>query len=224
MYLPTTLQPDFDWFSRALDKPVNSIKYDEYSLEIFSDASTTGWGAACGRETASGAWTELERAKHINYLEIRAAFLALKVFAKDLSDCQILLRIDNTTAISYINRMGGVQFPHLTQVTRDLWQWCELRRIIVFAYYISLAENSIADAESRRIHPDVDEWELASFAFNKIVNELGTPKIDIFATRLNKKCSKYISWNRDPDAFATNAFTVSWSQFFLCFPTFHDDT
>lgn len=220
MNIPNNLKLDFEWWSRAINSPTNSIKYDEYVLEIFSDASTTGWGAACGEETASGIWTDIEHSKHINYLEILAAYFGLKIFAKELHNCQILLRIDNTTAISYVNRMGGVQFPHLTQITRDLWQWCEKKHIIVFASYIRSAENVIADAESRRHHPDV-EWELADYAFKKIVEQFGRPEIDLFASRVNKKCDKYVSWNRDPDAFAINAFTIQWSNYyFYAFPPF----
>lgn len=220
MNIPNNLNSEFDWWSKAMENPVNKIKYDEYCLEIFSDASTTGWGAACDGETAGGVWTEDERTWHINYLEILAAFLGLKVFASQLNNCQILLRIDNTTAISYVNRMGGVQFPHLTQIARELWKWCEAKNIIVFAAYISSADNSLADAESRRVHPDV-EWELADFAFKKIQDTFGIPDIDIFASRVNKKCPKYISWHRDPDAFATNAFTIPWSDFFFYgFPPF----
>lgn len=85
---------------------------------FFSDASKTGWGAACGKDRANGKWSKNEKTLHINYLEILAAYFGLMVFAKNLRDCQILLRIDNTTAISYINKMGGVRFPHLTDITR----------------------------------------------------------------------------------------------------------
>lgn len=220
MSLPSHLTADFEWWSKAIQQPKCKIKYDEYCMEIFSDASTTGWGAACGEETASGMWTAEECSRHINYLEIAAAFFGLKVFAKTMKNCQILLRIDNTTAISYINRMGGVQFPHLTKITKALWQWCESRKIIVFASYISSADNYIADAESRKTHPDI-EWELNDYAFQKIIKKFGNPEIDIFASRINKKCKKYVSWNRDPDAFAINAFTISWSRFFFYgFPPF----
>lgn len=175
MNLPQSLVSEFDWWCHAINRPSNKIKYDDYCLEIFSDASTTGWGAACGEETASGPWNAEESSKHINYLEILAAFFGLKVFAKTMSDCQILLRVDNTTAISYINRMGGVQFPHLTRAAKDLWQWCETRKIIVYASYIKSADNSVADAESRRSHPDV-EWELNDVAFQEIIKSFGKPR------------------------------------------------
>lgn len=220
MNIPSTLTTDLLWWKHTISSSFSKIKSDDYQLEIFSDASTTGWGASCGNNTASGQWSDSEQSYHINYLEILAAFLRLKVFAKNISNCQILLRIDNTTAISYVNRMGGIQFPHLTDITKQLWQWCEQRRIFVFASYIRSSENVIADAESRRVHPDI-EWELAQYAFEEIISKFGTPNIDLFASRINKKCNRYISWHADPDAWAVNAFTVSWSNFyFYAFPPF----
>lgn len=220
MSIPISIESDLKWWKQAISTSVNKIKHDSYDLEIFSDASTTGWGVACAEERASGAWSEQERARHINYLEILAAFFGLKVFTKDLRNCQILLRIDNTTAISYINRMGGIQYPHLTEVTKALWQWCEKRNLYVYASYIRSVDNSEADFESRRVHPDI-EWELSSGTFQKIVTKFGHPDIDLFASRLNKKCDKYISWHRDPEAFAVNAFTVDWTPFyFYSFPPF----
>lgn len=220
MTLPLTLQPDLRWWCNAIQRPFSRIKEDTFDLEIFSDASNTGWGAACGRDKASGLWSVQERTRHINYLEIHAAFFGLKVFAKDLINCQILLRVDNTTAISYINRMGGIQFPHLTEITRQIWQWCETRRLYIVASYIKSSENQTADAESRRIHPDI-EWELADWAYQEIVDAFRPPEVDLFASRINKKCSRYVSWHRDPDAMAVNAFTISWADFyFYAFPPF----
>lgn len=220
MNIPQSILPDLTWWRKALPHSVNKIKLDSYDIEIFSDASTTGWGIACGEQRASGLWNDQERAMHINYLEILAAYFGLKIFAKDLSNCQILLRIDNTTAISYVNRMGGIQYPHLTEVTKTLWQWCESRHLYVFASYIRSVDNAEADAESRRVHPDI-EWELSDDAFTKIVKEFGLPRLDLFASRINKKCDTYISWHRDPEAHAINAFTVNWKPFyFYAFPPF----
>lgn len=164
------LKSDFYWWARAIDRSVNRIKGETYDLEIFTNASTTGWGAAGNEETVSGPWSQDERQN--------AAFCGLKSFARKAFNCQILLKVDNTTAISYINRMGGMQFPHLIRITRELWQWCELRKIFVFVSYINTADNEIADAESRRVHPDI-EWEICEEAYQKIVAQFGTPDIDI---------------------------------------------
>lgn len=90
----------------------NTIKTATFELEIHTDASRYGWGAACNSERAHGAWKISELDLHINYLELLAVFLALKYFASKQSNCSILLRVDNTTAISYVNRMAGIQYPH----------------------------------------------------------------------------------------------------------------
>lgn len=220
MLLPDSLSEDFRWWLSNIDTCNASIRSSQYCLEIYSDASRTGWGISCSGKTASGRWSQDELVHHINYLELLAAFFGIKIFAKDLSNCEILLRIDNTTAISYINRMGGIQFPHLNSLSRKIWQWCEQRDIFIFASYISSSDNYVADQESRRINADV-EWELADDAFLKICRIFGQPEIDLFASRLNKKCHKFVSWHRDPEAFAIDAFTLSWSDcYFYIFSPF----
>ncbi|RVE43203.1 hypothetical protein evm_012152 [Chilo suppressalis] len=218
--LPSDLEKDFDWWLNHIDKAVSPIRTGDYKLEIFTDASGSGWGASCVGGTACGQWSSQELKEHINTLELRAAFFGLKIFAKNLSNCEILLRIDNSTAIAYINRMGGIRFPHLTAISRDIWQWCEQRELYIFASYISSTDNHVADAESRRVHSDI-EWELANDAYRLICEIFEEPKIDLFASRLNKKCSTFVSWHRDPEAFAVDAFTLSWTEYyFYAFPPF----
>lgn len=148
-----------------------------------------------------------------------AAFLGLTSFASELTNCAVLLRIDNTTAISYVNRMGGVQYPHLSTLARSLWQWCEARGLWIFASYINTQENR-ADAASRTFNPDT-EWSLSESAFQNITQHFGQPVIDLFASRDNAKCSRFVSWKQDPDAESVDAFTLNWqSDFFYAFPPF----
>jgi len=80
-----------------------------FARGIFFDASSTGWGAHCLGQSVSGAWQGEEVTFHINVLELRAAGRALQAFAGDRQEVTILLRIDNTTALTYINKMGGIQ-------------------------------------------------------------------------------------------------------------------
>lgn len=148
---------------------------------------------------------------HINVLELKAAFFGLKIFTKNMSKCEILLRIDNVTAISCINRMGSIQYPHLNQIAKEIWQWCEERKIMVFASYINTRENLEADQLYRKKFTDT-EWELCEAAYQKMVHDFGQPDIDLFASRCNAKCSLYVSWKSDPDAWAADAFTISWSE------------
>lgn len=129
IYLPEKLEPILTWWKKNILKSSNPIRKGIYKYEIFSDASTTGWGAFHKGETARGFWTEGEQKWHINRLELKAALLTLKSFAKDYNCCEILLRMDNTTAIAYINKMGGVQHPNLHKIAKEVWQWCEARNI-----------------------------------------------------------------------------------------------
>lgn len=113
---------------------------------------------------------------------------------------------------------GGIQFPHLNSVTRDIWQWCEERNIWVYASYINTKDNYEADRESRKINT---EWELSRMAYSQIVNCFGVPDIDLFASRINSKCEKFVSWKCDPEAFQIDAFTLNWSNYyFYAFPPF----
>lgn len=221
MVLPPGLRSDFDWWLKNVPQAKNKIRVDLYNLEIFSDASQTGWGAFCNGQRYHGFWSDLERADHINVLELKAAFLALKAFALDLSECNILCRVDNTTALAYINRMGSVQYPVLNALSRKIWQWCESRRIFIYASYIPSRDNVEADAESRRELAQETEWQLSTAAFQAIVSSFGVPDIDLFASRFNRKCERYVSWLGDAECIAIDAFTVDWrNYFFYAFPPF----
>ncbi|XP_059062817.1 uncharacterized protein LOC131855559 [Achroia grisella] len=219
--LTESMLPELEWWRKNIISSTNTLRPDEnFVMEIFSDASRTGWGAFCNGARVNGSWTDEEYLFHINYLELLAIFMSLKCFARDMSHCSILLRVDNTTAISYINRMGGIQFPHLNDLAKSIWCWCEERNVWLFASYINTKENTIADEESRKLNLDT-EWELSDWAFQKIVITIGNPEIDLFASRTNTKCQKYISWKRDPEAFMVDAFTINWdSYFFYAFPPF----
>lgn len=73
---------------------------------------------------------------------------------------------------------------------------------------------------SRRFNIDT-EWSLSQTSFDKILSCFETPQIDLFASRLNRKCFKYVSWKRDPSAFDIDALTLDWSAYlFYAFPPF----
>lgn len=217
--LSSIILEDLNWWNRNIFSTFSSFENPEYKYEIFTDASRTGWGAVCNDKRANGNWKDSEKEYHINYLELLAVFLGLKSFLANTNNCTVLLRVDNTTALSYVNRMGGIQFPHLNSLTRNIWQWCESRNIWLFASYVNTKENC-ADIESRKVNPDT-EWELSNDAFQTIIQLFGYPEIDLFASRSNAKCDVFVSWKPEPDALTVDAFTISWkSKFFYAFPPF----
>lgn len=220
MELADHIKPDLEWWSHNILESNSQFRNNDYLLEIFSDASRSGWGIACGNDTASGHWDSGDLEFHINYLELKAAYYGLKIFGSNLKNCSLLLRIDNTTAISYINRMGGIQFTHLNDITREIWLFCEQRNIFIFASYIKSTDNVVADRESRDLKIDT-EWEIADYAFQKIIDALGVPEFDLFASVQNHKCERYASWKLDPCSEVVDAFTFNWKNLnFYAFPPF----
>ncbi|XP_074099933.1 uncharacterized protein LOC141528010 [Cotesia typhae] len=220
MLIPKYIAEDLRWWREKIPIASRKIRIADYEREIFSDASLTGWGAYCDGKRARGFWKPEEKILHINDLELRAAFLALKCFATDLHDCEVLIRVNNSTAKAYINKMGGSQYLHLHLLANEIWDWCEERRIWIYASYIPSKENKEADNQSRVKNIDT-EWRLAVYAFNRIIKRFGNPDIDLFASRNNSKCKKYYAWERDPHAMAIDAFTINWKKYkFYAFPPF----
>lgn len=103
--------------------------------------------------------------------------------------------------------MGGVKYPGLNLIARKIWKWCEGRNLLIFASYVHSKDSFEADFESRRVSTDI-EYKLYQAKFDLIVKKFGVPSIDLFASRINNKCKRFISWERDPNALTVDAFTV----------------
>ena len=58
------------------------------------------------RNAHGGPWNHLEQKLHINALEMMAAENALKILLEGRENIHVHLRMDNMTALTYINRMG----------------------------------------------------------------------------------------------------------------------
>lgn len=104
MPIPKYLHADLLWWEKTILTSSNVIKYDAFKIEIFTDASLTGWGGCSASEKTHGFWNDSNKHLHINVLELKAIFYGIKCFASHLHSCSVLLRCDNTTAISYVNR------------------------------------------------------------------------------------------------------------------------
>ena len=194
----------------------NTAVRSNCQLIVYSDASLTGWGGVFNSITTGGQWTEDESQNHINYLEILACFLTLKAFCSQIKNCHLKTMIDNTTAVSYINSMGGRSLT-CNQITRELWVWCASHGIWLSAAHIPGKENVLADKESRKKDSDT-EWKLNPELFSRIATLWGPVSINLFASRLNYQLKPFVSWRPDPEAMAIDAFSLDWRG--LCFYAF----
>ena len=162
-----------------------------------------------GNSQTGGPWTTEERQWHINCLELQAANLAVRTFAKTQENIVILIRMDNTTAVAYINHLGGTVSRQATEITKDLWMWCLGCNIMLRAQHLPGRENTIADMESW-IMKDRSDWRLNPKIFKRILDRTRLD-IDLFASRLLTQLPKFFSWRPNPFALATDALLQDWS-------------
>ena len=129
----------------------------------------------------------------------------MKCFVRDKKSITVLLRMDNTTAVTYVNKLGGTVSPKLNTIVRELWLWCMNRDITLIAEHLPGVLNTIVDQESR-VMRDRSDRMLNPRIFNKIQQKWGPLKVDMFASRLTTQLKRFFSWRLDPEAEALDAF------------------
>ena len=176
-------------------------------MVITSDASKMGWGTTYGNLSTNGRWSKPESALHINVLELKATFLAVQAFLKNQSNLTVKLRLDNRTAVTYINNQRGTHSASLTSLTLQLWKWCLQQNILITAEHLPGVTNVGADREARTFI-DSSDWKLQPEIIQCFLKNRA---IDLFATRLTNQLKSHVSWRPDPQAVATDAFSIDWS-------------
>ena len=76
----------------------------QFTMQITTDASPTGWGAHCNGLHIHAVWSPSEKHLHINNLELLAIFKVLHAFEPLVMGTAIQITTDNTTALVYINK------------------------------------------------------------------------------------------------------------------------
>lgn len=193
------------WISNALTSN-RRIDHEKVSHTLNTDASTQGQGVSLNGTTTGGRWSSSEESHNINYLELQAILLGLQSLCKEVTHDYIRVMTYNTTAVAYVRNTGGSHSLTCNDITRQIWEWC-LPRII----WVSTSPIPV----EIRAFDDSTEWKLNVDVFNTIVNILGTPTIDMFASRLNHQPTPFVSWLPDPQAMAIDVFTLDWTNHFL---------
>ena len=218
--IPDHIWCDVQWWVDNIEHIHKPISHGAPCYVMQTDASTLGWGAHLQGTRTGGQLTEEEAVVHINCLEIKAVLLALQSFSTTLAGTHVRLEIDNTTAVSYINCMGGSRSKECNSLARQIWLWCIDNKIWVSATHMPGSKNVEADHESRVFH-DNTEWALSPAVFQRLCEILFIPQVDLFASRLNHKVPSYVAWRPDPKAVTIDAFAISWTErLFYAFPPF----
>ena len=143
---------------------------------IETDSSLLGYGGhdVTNNIELSGVWTNQDKEFHINYLELKAAFLCLNFLCKNVTNEHIFLFMDNTVALKYITKMRGRKLL-LNELAKQIWHWCENKNIWISAFHIPGRLNVRADQLSRlkkKCNEDM-EWGLIQNIYDRIEQKMG---------------------------------------------------
>ncbi len=215
-----TIYRELVWWVENIIPSIRYVVYPNPILTLYSDASKKGWGGHIENGPSTGGdWTESEAQDHINVLELKGAFLTLQCVASNYKNCHVRMMLDNTTAVTCLNKFGSTKID-LLRLTQEIYEWAKFRGLFLSAAYIPGVQKVLADRESRTHNTDI-EWRLKKKWFRYICEELGCPEIDLFASRINHQLEKYVSWRPDPRAIWIDAFSMSWKNVYgYAFPPF----
>ena len=188
--VPRSLHPDLRWWleeSNVLPgEPLHPLKH---ALQIFTNASKEEWGAHLNERTARKTWSLPESKLHINHLELKAVFLALKEFQDLCSNNIVLVATDNTTVVAYINKEVGL--PVCSTVENP---------VLVHQDTGNSQDTSHprpAERDSRQAIqtlPDHSNRMVPSpRGFSSYMLPVHQPQVDLFATRFNNKLPQFVS-------------------------------
>ena len=155
-----TAVADLNWWFIAVDSWNGSPLYRRPAeCQVWTDASNTGWGCACGNEQASGKWDPSTIQDHINFKELLTVLFALKSFVAQLPGRSVQILSDNVTAVAYVNNMVG-HVHELTVLAERIWATVVEHNVILEMQHMPGSNNQTADRLSLlpvqynwRLHP-----------------------------------------------------------------------
>ena len=150
-------------------------------------------GAVTCGQTAQGRWAVDEQELHINALELLAILFGLQSFFEDDPPAHVRIFSDNSTALAYVNHRGGTHSQECDAIACRIWNFADSHSMMLSAFHIPGSANVLADAASR-LFQDTTEWMFHPEVFHTVACCFGAPDIDLFASRLNHQCSRYVSW------------------------------
>ena len=144
-----------------------------------------GWGVACGNIWKQGEWTPEELQHSINWKELEAYRRALDLLEHLVSGKLVLIKVDSTCALHYINHGTG-----RVQVLSDLAKCIRLREaqlgVESVAVHVEGERNVTADGLSRmtvsaQVRDTRPARSLRKRLFHHIESLIGKFKVDAMA-------------------------------------------
>ena len=154
----------------------------ETEVTLFTDASSSGWGAQLGSRLTRGQWSASQRSWHINVLEMQAVINAVRDFLPRLRSRVVHLMCDNAVTVAYIKNKGSTRSYTLMHMTIWLLKWCDRKAITLVPIHLPGVHNIQADSLSRVGQTLTTEWTMAMERLRPVFTKWGEPHFDLFAT------------------------------------------
>ena len=147
-------------------------------MTLFTDVSSSGWGAQLGSRSTRGQWSASQRSWHINALEMQAFINAVRDFLPHLRSRVVRLMCDNAVTVAYIKNEGGTRSYTLMQMTLRLLKWCDPKAITLVPVHLPGVHNIQADSLSRVGQTLNSEWTMAMERLRPVFAKWGEPQVD----------------------------------------------
>ncbi|KAI8488042.1 hypothetical protein Bbelb_341600 [Branchiostoma belcheri] len=112
----------------------------------------------------------IKKPAEFRLFKLKAASLALRSFVSaDTQD--VLLRLDNVTAVAYVNHVGGTRSPDLAALALEMWSWALERGLTLSATHVPGLTNTLADS--------LEVSGLVPQGVEHVVRESGSPATEL---------------------------------------------
>ncbi|XP_068127589.1 uncharacterized protein [Hyperolius riggenbachi] len=219
--LPDQVRTSLQWWTRREHLSQGRRWFQTAPIKVYTDASLTGWGAHCSTFQVQGYWSQEIRDSSSNFKELMAVKLGLLRLQEQVVGKEVLIYSDNIVTVSYLRKQGGTRVENLRELSLQIMSWAESNLISLAAVHIQGIKNRWADSLSRGMTMEA-EWQLNQEVFLQIVQEWGSPIIDLFATPQNAKVKDFCSLHPTVPENRLDALMVDWPTGLLyAFPPFY---
>lgn len=167
------------------------------TLELATDASSTGWGG-CLTDTCStqapllacGFWSKKEQSTHINYLELEAVLRSLETWRGRLKRQHLRVFTDSQVVFWLLKKMDSPK-EGLYQKLLSIYSFLEEQEASLCVEWIPGVDNIVPDRLSR--DPVFCDWRISLVLFQALEDCLGPHTLDCCATFLSRFVSRFTS-------------------------------
>ena len=151
----------------------------------------------------SSAWREL-KALHDCYYANGAKFRG-----------QSILHLTDSSSVEAIMRKGSKR-PYLQKLALDIYRACREHEIDLKVEWRSRADPRLQLADQfSRPQVDIDDWGIDQESLQMVMDKLGEPVVDLFASDANHRFPLFYSDLASVNAIGVNAFAANWDLFTL---------